>query len=78
MPKKRTSPRIFLHHWLLLCGVKGNEGLGLAGFCVRLRVDCRMDMATLLMTAGLGEPGNGSESALRMSSRLSLLFSLSW
>jgi hypothetical protein len=53
MPKKRILPRIFLHHWPLLCGVGGNEGLGLTGLCLRLRVDWRTNMAMLLMATGI-------------------------
>jgi hypothetical protein len=53
MPKKRILPRIFLHHGPLLCGVSGNEGLGLAGLCLRLRVDWRTNMAMLLVATGI-------------------------
>ena len=52
MPKKRILPRIFLHHWPLLCGVSGNEGLGLAGLCLRLRADWRTNVAMLPMATG--------------------------
>ncbi|MCX5671079.1 MAG: hypothetical protein NTU94_07140 [Planctomycetota bacterium] len=51
-------PRIFLHYLPLLGGVKGNEGLGLAGFCLRLRADWRTNMTTLLMTTGIGDSCN--------------------
>jgi len=33
--------------------VSGNEGLGLAGLCLRLRVDWRKNMAMLLMATGI-------------------------
>jgi hypothetical protein len=59
MPKKWTWPRILLHHWPLLCGVNGNEALGLAGFLGRLRLR-GAGMVVLLATPCVFQHPQGS------------------